>query len=135
MTGDINNYEQNLSNRKVEQRIELFLRIGIYTAATLMAVGLVIAAFQRIPDIFGMKNLTLNEFIVGLNTNFQNVNIGTAIPVLAYAGITVLILTPFLRVIVALTGFTAERDWKFAGVALFILLLLVGEVLYALKIL
>ena len=48
------------------------------------------------------------------------------------AGLVVLMFTPFVRVLTALAGFAAERDWRFVAVAALVFLMLIGELLYSL---
>ena len=40
-------------------------------------------------------------------------------------GVLVLILTPIMRVVLALVGFVRERDWIFAGITSFVLAVIV----------
>jgi uncharacterized membrane protein len=49
-----------------------------------------------------------------------------------FLGLVVLMLTPFLRVFIAMLGFAAEKDWKFTSVSLMVLLMLVAELIYSL---
>jgi uncharacterized membrane protein len=39
--------------------------------------------------------------------------------------------TPILRVITAVFGFAAERDWRFVIVSSVVLFMLVGEIVYS----
>ncbi len=40
--------------------------------------------------------------------------------------------TPIIRVITAIAGFIAERDWRFIFVSCIVLVLLTGEIVYSL---
>lgn len=53
-------------------------------------------------------------------------------PRLLYAGVILLIGTPFLRVLLAIVGFSMKRDWTFTIVSLVVFLMLLGELIYAL---
>ena len=46
-------------------------------------------------------------------------------PALSTLGLLVLMITPILRVVVLLAGWTMRRDWRFAAVALVVLALLI----------
>lgn len=50
-----------------------------------------------------------------------------------YAGLVVLMLTPFFRVTATVIVFIIEREWKFVLVALLILFMLVSEVVIAFR--
>ncbi|MBI3787893.1 MAG: DUF1634 domain-containing protein, partial [Ignavibacteriales bacterium] len=52
---------------------------------------------------------------------------------LLYAGLVVLMLTPFVRVLAAAIAFGTEKDWKFVGVSLVVLCMLVGELVFSLR--
>lgn len=50
---------------------------------------------------------------------------------LLVAGVILLISTPYLRVLLAIVGFSMERDWTFVKVSLLVFLMLVSELVYA----
>jgi uncharacterized membrane protein len=50
---------------------------------------------------------------------------------LMFTGLVVLMFTPILRVITAVFGFAAERDWRFVIVSSVVLFMLVGEIVYS----
>ena len=51
---------------------------------------------------------------------------------LIFAGLLFLMCTPIFRVITAIAGFIAERDWRFVFVTCIVLVLLAGEIVYSL---
>ncbi len=65
---------------------------------------------------------------------FHRLFSGSVDPVtLMFAGLLLLMLTPFLRVLAAAVGFAAERDRRFVAVALVVFAMLLGELLYSLR--
>jgi uncharacterized membrane protein len=52
---------------------------------------------------------------------------------LMFAGLLLLMLTPFLRVLTAAVGFGAEKDRTFVVVALVVFAMLVGELVFSLQ--
>jgi len=48
-----------------------------------------------------------------------------------FAGLVFLMFTPVFRVITAVIGFGAERDWRFVVVSAVVLILLAGEIVYS----
>jgi len=51
---------------------------------------------------------------------------------LMFAGLVFLMFTPIFRVITAIAGFIAERDWRFVLVSFIVIALLAGEIVYSL---
>jgi uncharacterized membrane protein len=49
-----------------------------------------------------------------------------------FAGLLLLMLTPFLRVFTAIVGFAAEKDRTFVLVALVVFVMLLGELVFSL---
>jgi len=52
---------------------------------------------------------------------------------LMFAGLLFLMLTPFLRVLMAAVGFAAEKDRTFVVVALVVFAMLLGELVFSLR--
>ncbi|HEY4613435.1 MAG TPA: DUF1634 domain-containing protein, partial [Bacteroidota bacterium] len=76
---------------------------------------------------------TLKQLLLGLAAGELNSASGSPAFTLLFAGLLVLMLTPFLRVLAALFAFLAEKDWRFAGVATLVFLILVGQLIYSLQ--
>jgi uncharacterized membrane protein len=65
---------------------------------------------------------------------FRSLLAGSLDPVtLMFAGLLVLMLTPFLRVLMAAAGFAAEKDRRFVVVALVVFAMLLGELVFSLR--
>ena len=101
------------------------LRLGVWVSASLMILGLILAAISP-------------SSIVTLSTNPSLGNLAERIfsttldPVtLMFAGLIMLMLTPVFRVITAVFGFALERDWRFVVVSSFVFFMLLGEILYS----
>lgn len=115
---------ENLSyHHHLERRIGAVLRVGIWGSSGLMILGLIGAATQSAGFQPPGANPSLKELFLHFFAH------PTDASTLMYAGLVCLMLTPILRVLTALFGFAAERDWKFVGVSLAIFLMLLGEVL------
>jgi uncharacterized membrane protein len=52
---------------------------------------------------------------------------------LIFAGLLLLMLTPFLRVLTAAVGFAAEKDGRFVTVSLVVFAMLLGELIFSLR--
>ncbi|MCI0706445.1 MAG: DUF1634 domain-containing protein [Ignavibacteriae bacterium] len=115
--------------KKYEHRIGLLLRLGVITSSILMAIGLLLAAFQQ-PQSSGVENPTLKELLAGL---FAGEIVILPASLFMFGGLVVLLLTPFLRVLAALFAFLAEKDWRFVGVAALVFCILVGQLIYTLQ--
>jgi uncharacterized membrane protein len=109
----------------VERWTGRVLRIGVWVSASFMIAGLLIAAIYPSTVIALSSNPTLNNLVMRMFS-------GSFDPVtLMFAGLIILMFTPILRVITAIVGFGAERDWRFVFVSSIVLLLLTGEVVYS----
>jgi uncharacterized membrane protein len=101
------------------------LRIGVWVSASLMIVGLLIAATYPSTIVVLSSNPTLGNLLMRiLSRSFDPVT-------LMFAGLVFLMLTPILRVITAIVGFGVEHDWRFVIVSSIVLLLLAGEIVYS----
>ena len=84
---------------RIESLLAGVLNVGTWLASVVIAAGLVLSLFhERTPFPTGAQVVT--------------------------AGIGLFILLPILRVILMLTIFVKERDYKFAGVAAVVLLII-----------
>lgn len=109
----------------VERWTGRVLRIGVWVSASFMIAGLLIAAIYPSTVIALSSNPTLNNLVMRMFS-------GSFDPVtLMFAGLIILMFTPILRVITAIVGFGAERDWRFVFVSSIVLLLLTCEVVYS----
>jgi uncharacterized membrane protein len=76
----------------------------------------------------------------GLLSSAACLAVGLAITLAGYGahgiltiGLVLLIATPILRVLVSFVEYVRMREWLFAGVTLFVLLVLTGTVIVALR--
>ena len=115
----------NIVRHDVERWTGRVRRIGVWVSASFMIAGLLIAAIYPSTVIALSSNPTLNNLVMRMFS-------GSFDPVtLMFAGLIILMFTPILRVITAIVGFGAERDWRFVFVSSIVLLLLTGEVVYS----
>lgn len=88
---------------RLEVHLGRLLLAGVLTSAACLAAGLLLTLTGRSADVI-------------LTT-----------------GLVVLMATPILRVIVSIVEYVRMRDWFFVAVTLFVLLVLAGTVLVALR--
>ena len=119
---------ETLTTRHVVERwIGRILRFGVWSSATLMVVGLALAWLSPGSLHLPKENPSPNQVV-------RELLAGSLDPVtLIFAGLLLLMLTPFLRVLTAAIGFAAERDRAFVVVALVVLAMLVGELVFSLQ--
>ena len=115
--------------RHYEPRIGRLLRYGIIASFTIMAAGLLLAAFQPLPAE-AESNPTLKSLLLGLFSGASSVPMAS---LLMFAGLTLLMLTPFVRVFVSLLAFRTEKDWRFVGIAVVVFCILIGQLIYSLQ--
>lgn len=110
----------------VERWVGIALRAGVWSSATLMIAGLLIAWLSA-------GSLRMPEENPHPAEVFRNLLSGSLDPItLIFAGLLLLMLTPFLRVLTAAIGFAAEKDTRFVFVALVVFSMLLGELLLSL---
>ena len=111
----------------VERWVGRALRAGVWSSGGLMIIGLALAWFSGSSLAIPKENPTPGEV-------FRSLFTGSLDPVtLIFAGLLLLMLTPFVRVLTAAAGFAAERDRKFVVVALVVFVMLLGELLFSLR--
>jgi uncharacterized membrane protein len=115
-------------NLVAERWVARILRGGIIVSALFMVTGLCLMTIQHGSIILPAENPSLSDLITGilrLSTPSETAS------TLMYVGLVLLMFTPFLRVIATALAFLVEREWRYGAVALFVLLMLIGEVVFA----
>lgn len=111
----------------VERWVGWVLRIGVWASAGLMIMGLLVAWIAGGSLPVPRENPTPGEIL-------RNLTAGSFDPTtLIFAGLLLLMLTPFVRVLTAAIGFAAEKDKPFVAVALVVLAMLLGELVFSLR--
>ncbi len=114
-----------VTDATVERWSSRVLRYGVWGSASLMIIGLILAALDSFTHPAPEQNPSLGELV-------HRVWNLTADPIiLMYLGLVLLMFTPIIRVITAIAGFTAERDRRFAWIGAVVLLMLIGEIVYS----
>jgi len=118
-------YISNDAKHKTEHWTSRVLLISVWISASFMIAGSLIGEIFPSTIVVFYENPTLGNLAMRiLSGSFDPVT-------LMFAGLVFLMLTPIFRVITAVTGFSAERDWRFVIVAIVVLVLLVGEIVYS----
>ena len=117
----------NSSPHFVERWTGRTLRFGVWASGAFMVVGLGLISLQPIHSNVPAALPTFEELVSGFFS--RSVDALTIVNV----GLVLLMTTPLLRVFTAILGFTAEKDWKYSGVALVVFLMLAGELVYSLQ--
>ena len=103
--------------------ISAVLRWGLYFSLAAMIVGLALLILT--PGPVAVEPLGFAEILAGV---FK-------LQALAWLnlGVLILLITPVLRVVTALVGFSAEREWVFAAVSAFVLAVLAVSYVLAIR--
>ena len=116
---------------RMENTIARVLRIGVLVAAIIAAVGgimyLWLNGSEQVPDFarFSYESLpTETRRYTSVRAVADSFFSFSAEGWIMF-GVLVLILTPIMRVVLALVGFVRERDWIFAGITSFVLAVIV----------
>jgi len=119
--------DQVVIHHRVERWIGRILRFGVWGSAGLMIAGLASAWISESTLHIPAENPPATEVV-------RNLLSGSFDPVtLMFAGLVLLMLTPFLRVLTAAVGFAVEKDRTFTLVSVVIFTMLVGELVYSLR--
>lgn len=105
---------QNTDPHRLDHWVHRILLVGLIVSGVLLAVGLTTMLLQ------GHEQAPRYESFPRLLRDAGRLR-GPAVTTL---GLLALMITPILRVVVLLVGWTVERDWRFAGVALAVFVLL-----------
>ncbi len=102
------------------------LRIGVYGSTLFMLVGFLVSLFhpETLSNPDGHPSLTQFLSLLQPDSEFFTRFLNPFI--LFYLGILILLLTPIIRVVIAIVSFTIERDGQFITISvtvLFIILL------------
>lgn len=116
-----------------ERWITRILRAGLIVSATMMVIGLLLLSAQSGPLDLPAENPSLGDLLAGfLNSTGRDGQFSVALRFM-YTGLVLLMFTPFLRVLTTVVIFVRERDWKYSAVAMTVLIMLIGEVLFAFR--
>ena len=105
---------QNTDPHRLDHWVHRTLLFGLTVSGVLLAVGLTTMLAQ------GHEQAPEYESFPRLLRDAGRLR-GPAVTTL---GLLALMITPILRVVVLLVGWTMQRDWRFAGVALAVFILL-----------
>jgi uncharacterized membrane protein len=104
------------------------LRLGVWTSAAFMIIGLIFAAFQPQSII----EFSANPSLGSLATRFFSARLDPV--TLMFAGLVLLMFTPIMRIVAAIFGFSFEKEWRFVIVSSVVLIMLIGEIIYSISI-
>ena len=104
------------------------LRIGVWTSAVFMIIGLIIAAFRPQSVIEFSANPSLGDLTERIfSRRFDPVT-------LMFAGLVLLMFTPIMRIVAAIFGFSFKKEWRFVIVSSVVLIMLIGEIIYSISV-
>jgi len=120
-------------NSIAERWITRILRSGLVISASFMIIGLLLLTIQSGPLTLPAENPSLGDLLGAfVNASTPHGQLSEAL-IFMYAGLVLLMFTPFLRVAATVVLFLLERDWKYTAIAMIVLLMLIGEVVFAFR--
>lgn len=111
----------------VERWVGRVLRLGVWSSAFLMIAGLLVAWLSAGTLQVPKENPTPGDVLRSLLAGSFDAT------TLIFGGLLILMLTPFVRVLTAAVGFAVEKDKPFVAVALVVLAMLLGELVFSLR--
>ncbi len=122
---------KDTAERRLDEQVDRWashaLKLGIWVSAGLMVLGLLMGYAGILPLILTGGNPRLEELAREFFSRSLNAT------TLMYGGLVILMVTPVLRVLTAIVGFGAEKDWKFVCVSCVVFALLAGEIIFSLS--
>ena len=110
-----------------ERWIARILRGGIVLSVMFIVAGLFLMTIQDSSNIPPTVHPSLSDLLLTASTPS---GLASALMVI---GLVLLMFTPFLRVLAAVLAFSVEREWKYVVAALLVLLMLIGEMVFAFR--
>jgi len=125
MSFNMKSTKSPLAQPVIGRWISYILRFGVWSSAGFMIAGLLVRWLSRATAPPPAENPTPGEILSKLlSTSIDDVT-------LMYAGLVLLMLTPVLRVLTSVVGFSVEGDRRFAVVSLVVLGMLVAEFFFS----
>jgi len=126
--------DQPQHNEELRNRwISLLLKLGVYSSATLMVLGLVLALAGPSTPVTGDTKLTIDEIVQAIiHPSARQTGMSASLLLIA-SGLLLLMFTPVIRVVAALVSFLSEKDWTFSLVSLLVLGVLILEITLSLQ--
>jgi uncharacterized membrane protein len=118
-----------INDTTLEKIISRTLRYGVVLSALFMLIGLIVYSLtsSSIPLPPDTSPATLWHFFL-----LQPLYVTLMHPYfLMYTGILILLCTPVIRILVAVTGFSAQKDWRFVWISGFVLLIVITSMILA----
>ena len=111
-----------MQNHFIEKLVSRTLQVGVLASALLLVIGIV-GLFLHPPSLtMILTTPNLSEFFTTVISSPSSY----PLPVLLLnAGLLVLILTPFARIVIILFGFAAQNDWSYVVYSFIVLLIII----------
>jgi uncharacterized membrane protein len=113
-----------LSEDKAQAAIAVVLRYGSLVSTLVMALGLLMILIRGLAAYPPLESPAPVRVVVARALRFDGLGISEL-------GLILLLLTPILRIVVAVTTFALERDHKYTFIALGVLVVVVLSIRYA----
>jgi uncharacterized membrane protein len=117
-------HREQLLNRSVGKT----LRVGISGSAALILVGFLMVLLARVNGL--EYSFAAQKFEIPFRNGFTPETLLDPVPWFM-SGLIVLMLTPIVRVLVALAGFVLERDWNYVIISTIVFVVLCTSVIVA----
>jgi uncharacterized membrane protein len=116
---------QPFTDTMMERLVSCTLRIGVYASSIFMLAGFITSLFHPETLSTAVDHLSLTRLITLLQPDQGFFTRIVDSFLLFYLGILLLMLTPILRVVMAITSFCLERDVRFVVVSTAVLFIII----------
>ncbi len=115
-------------NKRLEVLLSLVLVSGVITSLAVLSIALALYYLR-----FGQEIIMSDEYRIVSGNFFEYLPTigrhGFSATALMSAGIIILMLTPYVRVLTSMAYFTSERDFKYMLITAFVLAVLTASLL------
>lgn len=117
--------KQPFTDTMMERLVSRTLRIGVYASSIFILVGFITSLFHPETLSTTVDHPSLTQLLSLLQPNHDLFSRLFNPFLLFYLGILLLMLTPVLRIVMAIVSFSLERDTRFVVVSLLVLFIIV----------
>jgi uncharacterized membrane protein len=122
---------QPFTDTMMERLVSRALRIGVYLSSIFMLAGFIASLLHPEMLSTAMNHASLTQLLIVLWPDHDFFTRLSNPLLLFYLGIVLLMLTPILRIVMAIVSFSLERDLRFVAVSVMVLLVILLSVYFS----
>jgi uncharacterized membrane protein len=117
--------KRKFGEKDMQLLVSNILRIGVYTSLGIVAIGLLLYLVQQRGSVTDYGTFSMAEGVSAADV-WHKLCAGEPKSIITI-GVLLLMVTPIVRIIIALLGFWLEKDRLYVMIALIILIIIAGS--------